>query len=380
VRPDPVHVHPYRARIDSRRGCRSDGRWYWRVERYRSGDRHDVRAMPARWATVEEIAIAMRGLPARPDAPAAGPVQAHDVEWLAGYYLGHYTQRAAEGLCSVETTRSVGTSLSRLLDGLAAVQLVNLNADHVRRWVSARRMEGLAPLTIRLDVRRLRAMVAWGRRTRRIPRAVGDEDLLDHINGCAPKPVRTRPRQTPAAGRVTAVLAHLSPGWPHLVGLILATYGCRIGEVADLTVGSVDLQEGTLHLRGKTGARLVPLLPDVRAALVPVVAGRRAEERLLPVARTTVRSEWGWHHLTAACLEAGVPRLTPHAFRRSAITRLLTAGVDAVRISKICGVSVQLISRDYDVPEMEDLAAHLASISPSAHDVRAPRFRGRVKA
>ncbi len=159
------------------------------------------------------------------------------------------------------------------------------------------------------------------------------------------KPVPTRnkePRHATAA-QVAAVLAAAPTDSWRAFFTVLAYTGMRTQEARLLTWGAVDWGEGTVTVtRGTTkseaGHRVVPMLPEVRAALEahrastrwptgdtdPVFVGDRTG-RVLAYA------------MPGKVLARIAPGLNPHAFRHGAVTRMLEAGVSAKVVAETVG-------------------------------------------
>lgn len=177
-----------------------------------------------------------------------------------------------------------------------------------------------------------------------------------------------------------------------LMTLVMGIGGLRFGEAAALTVGSlcpegirvqgsVDYFDGArpVYSPGKTAAaRRTVLLPGwLRAELERLAAGR-AESALLfeaagglPIRRTT----WNSYTLARACGRAGVPRISTHVLRKTAVTQLIAAGVPPARVAAqvghaspatTLGVYTRQTRADDDV-----LREALGQIGTRAHDAAA---------
>lgn len=127
---------------------------------------------------------------------------------------------------------------------------------------------------------------------------------------------------------------------------VLFLAGARVGEALTLTADDFRLPQKLLHVTGKTGERLVPLLPAVERAFVAYLYNRppaRVPQLFVAatVARTprdTVLNPNGvWQMLARRCERAGVRRLNPHAFRHGLAMHLLNAGGDMSLVQKILG-------------------------------------------
>ncbi|MGC1183712.1 MAG: tyrosine-type recombinase/integrase [Candidatus Dormiibacterota bacterium] len=122
-----------------------------------------------------------------------------------------------------------------------------------------------------------------------------------------------------------------------LVSLMLAT-GARPGELLACDLSSV--QDGQLQLRGKTGARWVPLPPSLHQELEDVILGRYAEGTGAPLFRSRQGrlSRRRFRELLDECsLRAGLGKVSPHQLRHAACARWLRAGVPLLLVSKALG-------------------------------------------
>jgi len=79
--------------------------------------------------------------------------------------------------------------------------------------------------------------------------------------------------------RLLDAAARLSPQFGNLC-TVAALTGARLGELRNAKVGDLDRSEGTLSVRGKTGARQIILTAKVQA-LLSRIAGKRPDEAYL---------------------------------------------------------------------------------------------------
>ena len=128
--------------------------------------------------------------------------------------------------------------------------------------------------------------------------------------------------------------------------LLLARLGLRAGEVAALTVTTVDWHDGSLRVPGKGGrARVLPLPHDVGTALVAVLRSRPATA---PPGALFVRARAPYQPLRApgvtaiaqrALRRAGltVPRAGAHVFRHTVASQLVRRGVAIKAVADVLG-------------------------------------------
>jgi len=348
-RPKPVNVDPFRARVV--RGPHADhvARWYWRAVRYLDGSEVVVWTG---WATRDEVARTLRALPPETlPAASVARVALDTVDEL----LRAWIAACEDGVTRAKPLRPATLAAyrqhaKRVVGQLGAMRLRVLDGATVSRYVADGRRAGDAPGTLTLDVTVLRMAWRWSVRVGAAPSRDVDWPR------CDPRE-RVRPRYTPKASDVVAVLPHLRP-WARDVVLVLWGTGARIGEVASLRVGAVELDDGWIALDGKTGPRRVPLSPETVDVLRPYVDGRAPSVRLWPVSSEVVR------HLPTslrrACGAAGVPVWTSHALRRAAVDRLARSGVDVATAAAMLGHSPAVMLEVYRQVSADDLSGAVA--------------------
>jgi integrase len=169
--------------------------------------------------------------------------------------------------------------------------------------------------------------------------------------------------------RVVAAAIALDEDLGHLVVLLAAT-GARFSQLARMTVGDVQAEQGRLMVPQSFKGRKrqlqyirVQVGADTLAAIAPIVAGRPASAPLLehwrlrqvaPMEWERVdRGPWSapsemtrlWKRAVAA---AGLPAATiPYALRHSSIVRGLRAGLPIRLVAALHDTSVGMIERHY---------------------------------
>ncbi len=139
---------------------------------------------------------------------------------------------------------------------------------------------------------------------------------------------------------------------------LLAYTGLRRSEVAGLDLAQVVLgRHARLRVRGKGDKeREVPLAPQVLAALHAWIAvrGQRQGKLFQRVDRNGHILAGGlsdnaiWRIVTKRREEAGLPRLTPHDFRRTWVGTLLDEDVDLVTVQNLAGHADPKTTARYD--------------------------------
>ena len=133
--------------------------------------------------------------------------------------------------------------------------------------------------------------------------------------------------------------------------------GIRRGELARLRTQDYRISEHLLYVDGKTGPRLVPMLPAVERSLVAYLFMRPAfPSDLLFLAADGAKEPRGpllpggiYQMLRRRCRAAGMRVLNPHSFRHGLAMMLLNErGADMSLVSKVLGHSqISTTSKHY---------------------------------
>ena len=333
----------------------SGERWEYVLELGRgpSGKRQQVRR---RGYLTEDLATAAmqadltdrrRGLYIEPTITTLGD---YLTDWLAATAPSRHPH----------TTLQHRTNLKRC-QPIAHIPIGRLQPQQIQHWIN--------DLSRRYAIRTIRAThgsldaalaqaVAWGH----LPR--------NPAHGIALPRVPTR-RETPlrSGSRDEAVqFIAAAAGSPHeAIWRVLLDAQLRIGELLELTWADLDLDRATIHVRrtvtrNAAGQRVTGASPKTPAGIRDIivspetVAALRRQRTAQLQARLAAGP--GWHDLnlvistasgrrlsadqvrdwlTAACLAAGVPRLTPHGLRHTGGTLMILAGVPLVVVSRRMG-------------------------------------------
>tara|TARA_R110002126_G_scaffold238307_3_gene381729 strand:- start:9708 stop:10610 length:903 start_codon:yes stop_codon:yes gene_type:complete len=274
---------------------------------------------------------------------------------------------------SVHTVRAYVTTAERfcafLMDhiggGVGAAEIKALKQADIRSYLAYRRGDGLTNNSAARELSALRAFLKF---------VGGDEAQIPKIKG--PKVKRGVPR--PASPDDILALAgdaqeSASEDWigarDWAVLLLLYGSGLRISEALDLTGDALPLSD-TLRVTGKRSkVRIVPLLPQVRAAIdhyidlcphvmepgEPIFRGKRGGPLSPNLIRRVVQQ---------ARVKLGISdTTTPHALRHSFATHLLAGGADLRSLQELLGHASLSSTQVYTAVD----AAHLLDVYQNAH-------------
>lgn len=321
------------ARVRKLRGPK-EGLYYWRAVVVEGGKE---RVVWAGWGRRNDERLVLAIIDAANEAPEAdeGALPSPTVRGLLGTWRAAQEQRHKDGEIRARSLQVYRGVVKHLARGLGDVLLEQLDHDAVMVYVRARRAAA-ASRTVHQELIVLGSAWTWGRRRGVVP----DRDL--DLPDIRVEP--TREKLTPTRSDVLALLPHLD-GWVRLAVLLLYATGARLGEVAYLTWAQVDLERGLLQVAGKTGPRLVPIVPHLARELRSVMV-RDPDAYVLGVQPLTTRSRL-LDHLETACVAAGVPRITPHGLRRLAVDSLYESGADVGAVATLLGQSPTVALRYY---------------------------------
>ena len=324
-------VGDFSIRADSRRGTDEAGRQYHRIVRYEGGK--EVTAWSG-WATPQEAQKHAASMIIEPQAMAPKEVEIQTIRDLCECFLGSHQDQVSESSRTAMRLR-----LKAIVKGLGDLRIDRFGVRDLDAYARQRKTEA-SPATIALEVRILGQAWHWARQRELIPNRDMPKITL--------KVTPTRERFTPTDDEIQRVLAvfRARGGWRYLAVLLLAETGARLGEIADLKRKNIDRERLVLRVDGKTGAREIPITPQVLAEIRPFLLGS-PEGGLFGVSGHTVRqlgAPTGKRehamNLQKGCEVAGVQRFTPHGLRRAFVDRCYRAGIDPVLESSLAGHSV----------------------------------------
>lgn len=274
---------------------------------------------------------------------------------------------------SVHTVRAYEASAARLIAFLSGhwggavdrAALAKVSAADLRAYLAHRRNDGIGNASAARELSAVRAFLNF---------AGGEEVELPRLRGPrvrkgVPRPVS--PDEAVALAEEVADDAREAWIGARDLAVLLLLYGAglRIGEAMALTGAALPLGE-TLRVTGKRDkTRIVPLLPQVRAAVedyvrqcpygtapgAPLFRGARGGPLDPALVRRAVRK---------ARVQLGLPeRTTPHALRHSFATHLLGRGADLRALQELLGHASLSSTQIYTAVD----AAHLLDVYRNAH-------------
>ncbi|SEM47441.1 integrase/recombinase XerC [Sphingomonas gellani] len=294
----------------------------------------------------------------------AGPVT---IAAAWGQHLARDRRRSVHTVRAYVATAARLTSfLQRHWGGPVTRQaLAKATAADLRAFLAERRGDGLGNNSAARELSAMRGFLSWaGEGAGSVPRLRGPK-----VKKGVPRPIS--PDEALAlAGDVADEAREPWIGardWAVL--LLLYGAGLRIGEALGLTAAVLPLGE-TLSVVGKRAkTRVVPLLPQVRAAMeayaeqcpwpLPRDGALFRGAKGGPLAAGVVR-----HSVQAARGRLGLgERTTPHALRHSFATHLLGRGADLRSLQELLGHASLGSTQVYTAVD----AAHLLDVYRNAH-------------
>jgi integrase/recombinase XerD len=197
-----------------------------------------------------------------------------------------------------------------------------------------------------------------------------------------PTPTKRLPKALPL-GDIEAILEVVgSPGTTlslrdkALLEVLYGT-GARISEAVGLDVDDLDLEEGTVLLRGKgSKQRLVPVGSYARDAISAylvrgrpelVAAGKGASAMFLNARGGRLSRQSAWVVLAKAADRAGITTdVSPHTMRHSFATHLLDGGADVRVVQELLGHASVTTTQVYTLVTVENLREMFATAHPRA--------------
>ena len=274
---------------------------------------------------------------------------------------------------SIHTVRAYVATAERLIafleshrgEAVTPATLALIDQSDLRAFLASRRTDGIGNLSAARELSAVRGFLKFtGGDDARVPQLKGPR-----VKRGLPRPVS--PDEAVALAQDIAETAR--EGWigarDWAVLLLLYGAGLRIGEAMGLNGDILPLGD-TLRVTGKRGkTRIVPLLPQVRAAIdayveacpypptrgEPLFKGARGGPLSPALIRRAVQGARGRLGLS--------DRTTPHALRHSFATHLLGRGADLRSLQELLGHASLSSTQVYTQVD----AAHLLDIYRNAH-------------
>ncbi len=289
---------------------------------------------------------------------------------LAELWLASQEDRVAAMRLRKTTLHARKAALRHVVRVLGDVPVNRLDVDRVEKYQSQRFSEqvpqtqkrnGAAPAgesnilrpgrtpavsSVTLEMQVMRMAWRWGHDRGLVPQR---ELPVVRTTGYAP----ARSRFTPTTAQVQLVLAELD-GWARVAFVLYASTGCRLDEIASLTWGQVNLDDGILWVVGKRGRRQVVVAEEVVAEL-RALGPRASTERVLTCAYSTARAVDA--PMKAACRRAGVPSFGAGALRRYVVRELYRNATDVSVAGEVMGHSAVVALRHYREVDLEEKRA-----------------------
>ena len=247
---------------------------------------------------------------------------------------------------SPHTVRAYAATAARLLDALGETDwsaLARLDAAALRRHLAARRSDGIGNASAARELSALKAFLTFARAQAGIPDAAPPRMRGPRTKKGIPRPLSL----DDAINVVKEVAGQDDEDWIGIrdgaVLMLLYGAGMRIAEALSLTGAHLPLGEA-ITITGKGAKqRVVPLLPQVRAAVdlylaktpwpispdAPLFRGAKGG----PLSQGMVQKA-----MARARIALGLPAsATPHALRHSFATHLLGAGADLRSLQELLG-------------------------------------------
>lgn len=222
-------------------------------------------------------------------------------------------------------------------------KLDKLTAEVIDHYIKTRRTEGVTDHTISKELTCVWQMLKLAKRARCFPYDLDELKPVGFKIGYEPR------ERSLTQVEVTALLTELSFGRAAFV-CVTVGLGLRFSEAARLLPGDVNLEKGTVRVRGTKTAgarRRIPILSIFR----PLVQMALPYLPLADVVKNNLRRE-----LLKACKRAGIAPATANDFRRSCCTLMYEGGVDRDVARRILGhSSTAMVDKVYGKPTAEAL-------------------------
>jgi integrase/recombinase XerD len=236
------------------------------------------------------------------------------------------------------------TRWARFLSSLGTQGPEQVSPEDLRAWVFSLKDMGLAATSIRRAQSAVRTYYSF-----LLAEGAVDEDPTERLE--SPRIGRRLP-DVLNRDEVTRLLEAPDPGGPlywrdRAILELLYASGLRVSELANLTMSSLDLDEGFLTVLGKgSKERLVPVGAPALRALVrylrdvrPRVDRGKTKGTVFLNARGGAISRMAvWTLVKKSARRAGITKtVSPHTLRHTFATHLLEGGADLAAVQELLG-------------------------------------------
>ena len=257
--------------------------------------------------------------------------------------------------------------------GTNAASPERITTRQVRAWVAWLSEQGFARTTV---ARRLAALRSWFRFLCR--EGVLTANPAEGVRG--PRQEKKLPHFL-TGNEITRLLATPEGDSPLVLrdrAMLETLYsgGLRVGELVGLTLDDLDLDGGTVTVRGKGKRERIAILGEPAVAAIQAWLEARGAVARIPArqravflnhrgGRLTTRGISGIVKLYATYL-AGDPSVHPHSFRHAYATHLLADGADLRAIQELLGHARLSTTQKYTQVSLTDLMAVYDKAHPKA--------------
>jgi integrase len=276
--------------------------------------------------------------------------QSTTVKAACAHYVAHL--RLANGAASAADAEG---RFRRLVDAsnFGAIDLSRLRTSDVKSWVSkqvplddADDEDGdvlrRAKDSANRNLASLKAALNLAMRDRLVASDVGWKTVLPF------KDVGRRRLGFVTFEQRTALLRHCPADLATLVKALLLTGG-RPGELVKVTAQDFSAEQGTLALTGKTGHRVVTVSTTARRFFEGLAKNKIGGAYLLTTEFGNAWNKDSWKKpFRLAVKESGLPpHIVLYSLRHTAISELISGGMDAFTVAKLAGTSTAMIDKHY---------------------------------
>lgn len=279
------------------------------------------------------------------------------------------TYLAGKAKNTVRMVKSHMTKIAKLFgyESYRTAPWGNLRYNHVQELVGVLKEDGYAPKTINSILASVRGVSTAAFNLYQM-----DGDDLERIRGVKMvRGTRLKSGRIVPAGELSslihACLQDRGPAGIRDIAVIGILYICglRRSEAAELNLCDINIEQREIRLIGKGNKeRKVFIDSGTQAALSdwlrhrgdwpgPLFCRILKSGRILKETNLTDQAVYGV--LTKRWKQAGTPALTPHDFRRTFISSLLSKGVDLLTVQRMAGHSDPRTTSGYDLRPEEDM-------------------------